>query len=83
MPVKNTREEWGSVSKLLHWLVVVLVLVMATIGLTMGDLPNGPDAPGTLSVRANEATTRAGAQVDENAGYTDTFNMTPVEACKQ
>ena len=43
MPVKNTREEWGSVSKLLHWLVVVLVLVMATIGLTMGDLPNGPD----------------------------------------
>ena len=47
------------------------------------DLPNGPDAPGTLSVKANEATTRAGAQVDENAGYTDTFNMTPVEACKQ
>jgi len=43
MPLRNTREEWGSVSKLLHWLVVVLVLVMAAIGLTMGDLPNGPD----------------------------------------
>lgn len=47
------------------------------------DLPNGPAAPGTLSVKANEATTRAGGQVDENAGYTDTFTLTPAEACKQ
>ena len=46
------------------------------------DLPNGPDAPGTLNVNANEATTRAGGQVDENAGYTDTFTLTPAEACK-
>ena len=44
MPFKNTRAEWGSVSKLLHWLVVVLILVMAWIGLRMGDdMPNGPD----------------------------------------
>ena len=43
MPLKNTREEWGSVSMALHWLVVVLILMMAVIGLTMGDLPNGPD----------------------------------------
>lgn len=46
------------------------------------DLPNGPDAPGTLNVNANEATTRAGGQVDENAGYTDPFTLTPAEACK-
>ena len=43
MPLKNTSTEWGSVSKSLHWLVVALVLVMAWIGLRMGDMPNGPD----------------------------------------
>ena len=46
------------------------------------DLPDGPGAPGTLSVRAREATTRAGRVSDNNAGYTDTFTMTPVEDCK-
>ncbi len=45
------------------------------------DLPDGPGAPGTLSVKANEAATRAGGVVDENAGYADTFNLTPAEAC--
>ena len=47
------------------------------------DLPDGPGKPGTLSVKAREATTRAGGQVDENAGYTDTFTLTPSEACAQ
>lgn len=42
MPLKNTPHEWGSISKLLHWLIVVLILTMAWLGLTMGDLPNGP-----------------------------------------
>lgn len=43
MPWKNTRDEWGGISKLLHWLVVALVLAMAWLGLTMTDLPSGPD----------------------------------------
>ena len=42
MILKNTPERWGGVSQLLHWLVVVLILTMAWLGLTMGDLPNGP-----------------------------------------
>ena len=50
MPFKNTRAEWGSVSKLLHWLVVVLILVMAWIGLRMGDMPNGPDKIATYAM---------------------------------
>lgn len=50
MPLKNTREEWGSVSKLLHWLVVLLILAMAWLGLTMGDLPNGPDKIATYAL---------------------------------
>lgn len=43
MSLKNTHERWGAISQLLHWTVVVLILTMAYLGLTMGDLPNGPD----------------------------------------
>ena len=43
MPIKNTPEHWGTVSKILHWVVVLLILLMAWIGLRMGDMPNGPD----------------------------------------
>lgn len=43
MPIKNTREQWGTVSKTLHWLIVLLILTMAWIGLRMGDMPSGPD----------------------------------------
>lgn len=42
MTLKNTADRWGSISQLLHWLIVILLLVIAYIGLTMGDLPNGP-----------------------------------------
>ncbi len=43
MILKNTHERWGSISQLLHWVVVALILTIAYHGLTMGDLPNGPD----------------------------------------
>ena len=43
MMFKNTVERWGGISQLLHWIVVALILTMAYLGLTMGDLPNGPD----------------------------------------
>jgi cytochrome b561 len=42
MTLKNTDQRWGAISQLFHWLIVVLILVMAYLGLTMGDLPNGP-----------------------------------------
>ncbi len=42
MTLKNTDERWGAISQLFHWIIVALILVMAYIGLTMGDLPNGP-----------------------------------------
>ena len=42
MTLKNTDARWGAVSQLFHWVIVVLILVMAYLGLTMGDLPNGP-----------------------------------------
>lgn len=43
MSLKNTHDRWGGVSQSLHWIVVVLILIMAWLGLTMSDLPNGPD----------------------------------------
>jgi cytochrome b561 len=50
MPFKNTRHQWGGISKALHWLVVALILAMAWLGLTMGDLPNGPDKIATYAL---------------------------------
>jgi cytochrome b561 len=43
MTLKNTPERWGGVSRFLHWLIVLLIVVMAAIGLTMEDLTSGPD----------------------------------------
>jgi len=40
--LKNTRERWGAVSQAFHWLIVLLILATAIIGLTMGELPRTP-----------------------------------------
>ena len=50
MPLKNTRDQWGSISKSLHWLTLLLLVWMAWLGLTMGDLPNGPDKIATYAL---------------------------------
>ena len=50
MPMKNPRDRWGAASQLLHWTTVVLILVMAWIGLRMGDMPNGPDKVATYAL---------------------------------
>ena len=42
MQWKNDPQRWGAVSQLLHWLIVVLIVVMAWLGLTMTDLPTSP-----------------------------------------
>jgi cytochrome b561 len=41
MPLRNSAERWGAVSIGLHWLVVILVLTIAVLGLYMTDLPLG------------------------------------------
>jgi len=42
MTLRNSNERWGPVSQALHWLIVILILVMAYLGLTMVDLPATP-----------------------------------------
>src|SRR5580765_8750491 len=50
MALKNTANEWGSVSKTLHWLIVILIIVMGWLGLTMVDLPNSPHKISTYAL---------------------------------
>jgi len=42
MSLKNTPHSWGTVSQLLHWLTVALILALAVIGLVMSELPRTP-----------------------------------------
>src|SRR5690606_5595353 len=39
MTLKNTPERWGAVSQAFHWLVVLLILALATVLLVMDELP--------------------------------------------
>jgi cytochrome b561 len=41
MPIRNTRQRWGSLSQLLHWLIVALIVLQAALGLTGVLLPLG------------------------------------------
>ena len=43
MTWKNTRDRWGPVSQLLHWLIVLLILGQGTVGLLMTEMRNSPD----------------------------------------
>src|SRR3546814_20302883 len=43
MLLRNSNTRWGAVSQFLHWLILVLSVVMAVLGLSMTELPNGID----------------------------------------
>ena len=42
MTLKNTADRWGTVSQTFHWLIVLLILGIAIVGLTMVELPKTP-----------------------------------------
>jgi len=42
MPVKSDTAHWGSLAKFFHWTTVIAILVQATIGLVMVELPKRP-----------------------------------------
>ena len=43
MPLRSDTRRWGGVTKLLHWTVALLVIVLLGVGLWMIDLPISPD----------------------------------------
>jgi cytochrome b561 len=42
MALKSDPTQWGSLARFFHWTIVVLILVQATIGLVMVQLPKRP-----------------------------------------
>ena len=42
MTLKNTADRWGPVSQAFHWLIVLLIVGLAVVGLSMGELPKTP-----------------------------------------
>ena len=43
MTLKNSPDRWGPVSQLFHWLIVLMILGMGTVGLVMTEMRNSPD----------------------------------------
>ncbi len=41
--LKNTENSYGSITKLLHWVVAIMILSLLCAGYYMTDLPNSPD----------------------------------------
>jgi cytochrome b561 len=41
MPVRNTAENYGSLAKLLHWSIVILIIAQYFIAETADELPDG------------------------------------------
>ncbi|GAB3342705.1 cytochrome b [Marilutibacter aestuarii] len=42
MSLKNTVDRWGPVSQFLHWLIMLLILGLAIVGLSLDSLPRSP-----------------------------------------
>jgi len=42
MSLRNTDERYGWPSRMLHWLIAILILCLAMVGWIMGELPKNP-----------------------------------------
>ena len=42
MPIRNTKSSWGSLSKALHWIIVLLIINQWVIAERAASLPKGP-----------------------------------------
>jgi cytochrome b561 len=50
MPLKNTTSEWGSLARLLHWIIAVLVVLQFVLAWTADEMPE--DSPQQLTLIA-------------------------------
>lgn len=41
MPLRSTRDQYGSLAKLLHWAIALLIFYLLYLGFTMGDMAMG------------------------------------------
>lgn len=49
MTLQNSTSRWGAISQLLHWVIVALILVQVTLGLSADQLPLGMRKLGMLA----------------------------------
>ncbi|HEY6514865.1 MAG TPA: YceI family protein [Steroidobacteraceae bacterium] len=49
MTIRNTPDRWGAISQLLHWLIVALIVIQATLGLMGRTLPLGVEKVAVLA----------------------------------
>ncbi len=41
--LKNTENSYGTIAKLLHWIIAAMIITLLSVGYYMTDLPNSPD----------------------------------------
>lgn len=49
MRLRNTSHSWGSLSKLLHWVIVLMIIGQIVLAQIADDLPLGPELLATLA----------------------------------
>ena len=50
MDLKNRSGRWGSVSQLLHWAILAMLVWIAWLGLGMVNMPNTPAKIGSYAL---------------------------------
>lgn len=63
MCLRNTTETYGAVSKFLHWLIALLVLVMLIVGTSFNYLPEGPFLRFLIQVHKSTGVTILGIMI--------------------
>jgi len=43
MPLRNTKQAYGSVAKMFHWFMAFIIIGLLAVGLIMTDMPVSPD----------------------------------------
>lgn len=43
MAIRSTDARWGAIARSLHWIIFVLIVIAATVGLIMVELPKRPN----------------------------------------
>ena len=75
MVIRNTRERWGSLSQFLHWLIVALIALQATLGLTGMLLPLGVSREGAVRPVSFPCTVTFGGRTNRGGVSVHVFSL--------